>query len=889
MPSRHRTFAPSTASPRGTGSRADRLVQVVDVCLAGLVLFAPYFLGGRHPVGQFVFVALAVIMAVAWCWRQWLDGTSGYHFSGVEFLLIGAVLVVAVQLIPLPAGILSTVSPATQRAVFDGTAEASTSTWSTISLAPGLTRDALAVMVAHGLILLVVIQRVRRLEDVQRILWLLAGGAVLMGLVGLAQYALGNGRFMWVYDHPFRTTDGGIKGCFINRNHFAHFLALGIGPLLWCMVCGGRKTAGGERSDSIHPLLEKLGFVPVAMGLAIVLFAGLCSLSRGGAIAMATALCLSTLLMWRAGVVSVRFVGILATVAALLGGSLLLHGTEQIRARLDDIAEGSVERLDHAQARRRLWEANWKAYVDFRALGTGAGTHAEVYPIYISEWFPKDFTHAESGFVQIASTTGSAGLAVLLAGLLFAGAIVIRTVTASQDRRHLACIAAIGGSLAASAVHSVVDFVWFIPACMSMAVIAAACAVRIWMLARPQGDRAVAVSRMAWGAATVAVVLGGGALIAFQWHPAHASAAWDAYVRNDVALQQMLKTQAEWKPDELAASVSQHRASMLRHLQTVVARDPDDGRAHLRLAGACLLRFDECQQQSANAMKLGQICDAAMASQFASRQQLDAWLARALGENAQYLHAALWHTRRGLSLVPLQGEGYIFLAQLCFLEGGDTQTRSGLLARALRLRPRSESVLVAAAEEAWLRGDQQAMLEYGQRAFHLGGRYRPVLIQTWAGRFPVAMLLSQLEPDLDDWRELLFAYRRLADPNELRVLCQYYSHLAAQRPADFQGFSAALMWTDIGSIHLSLKETATAAECARRALHCDDDHQKIRLSCAMLLCAAEQWEEAEPHLRWCLQRMPNHAGLKKLAQQAAEARLSGSPRIATGTETSRKK
>jgi len=887
MPSRHRTFAPSTTSPRGTGSRAERLVQVVDVCLAGLVLFAPYFLGGRHPAGQFVFVTLSVVMAAAWCWRQWLLGSSSYRFSGVEILLIGAVLVLALQIVPLPARVLHTVSPATQRTLALGPGHELLSAWPTISLAPNLTRDALAVLLAHGLVLLVVIQRVRTLADVQRVLWLLAGGAVLMAVVGLAQYALGNGRFMWVYDHPFRTTDGGIKGSFINRNHFAQFLALGIGPLVWCMVTGRRKT---NRADAVyvHPLLEKLGFVPVAIGLAIVLFAGLCSLSRGGAIAMATALCVCSLLMWRAHAVSLRFVGILAVVAALLGGSLLLHGTDQIRQRLEDLTEGSVERLDRAEARRRLWEANSQAYRDFGVLGTGAGTHAEVYPLYISEWFRTEFTHAESGYFQLASTTGSAGLAVLLAALLFGGAVIIRTITTAKDQRYLACLAAVVASLAASVVHSVVDFVWFIPACMSLTIIAAACAVRIWMLARPQGDRVGQVSPMAWGIIAIAVVSGGSVMIAFQWRSAYASVAWDAYVRDDVAMQRVLKTDGQWTPVDMAARVGQLRASVFRHLQMVVSRDPDDGRAHLRLAGACLLRFEECQQQSSNPMTLSQICDAAMASRFSSRPEMDAWLARALGENAQYLHAALWHTRRGLSLLPLQGEGYIFMSQLCFLEGGDAARRSQLLAQALRLRPHSESVLIAAAEEAWLRGDQQATLELGKRAFHLGGNYRPVLIQALAGQIPVAMLLTQLEPDLDDWGILASAYRKLENANELRVLSQYYANRAEQNPAEFVGYPAAAMWCDIGMINLSWKETAAAAECARRALRCEVDHRKIRLTSAMLLGADRQWEEAEPHIRWCLQRMPENKQVQNLAKQVAESRLGRRERIASGLDSARR-
>lgn len=891
MAARQTTFGRST---RGAASLADRLTQVVDACLVGVVLIAPYFLGGRHPIGQMIFVVLSVVMALAWIWRQWLQGDSSYRFSGVEWLLLGAVLLIALQIAPLPQGFLNTVSPTTARVTSapSGSHGQSLGSWSTISLSPSATRDGLAMLLSHGLILLVTIQRVRTIEDVQRVLWLLAGGAVLMAVIGLAQYACGNGRFMWVYDHPFRNSDGTVKGSFINRNHFTHFLALGIGPLMWCMVRGQRDQGAKDARTKGSGLLTRVGFIPLAIGLAIVLFAGLCSLSRGGAIAMATALGVSTLLLWRSGAISMRLVGILGAVALVLGCSLMLHGTSQIEKRLDDITEGSVERLDTAQARRKLWLANWKAYGDFRWLGTGVGTHAEVYPLYISEWMPKEYTHAESGYFQLASTTGSAGLILLLASVAYGGVIILRTVLVAQDHRHLACLAAVAGCLAASLIHSIVDFVWFIPACMSVTAIAAGCAVRIWMLSRQRREMSIRMPRWGWGLATLAVGVVGAGLVISQWGPAWASLEWDAYLRDDVALQQMAQSVAErkldWSAADVAASVGQRRASMVQHLRAVVARDPSDGRAHLRLAGACLLRFEECQQTSQNAMTLSQVCDAAMASKFGTRQELDDWLQRALGENAQYLQAALWHTRQGLNLVPLQGEGYVFLAQLCFLEGGDAGQRGHLIAQALRLRPHSESVLITAAEEAWLRGDQEAMLRYGKQAFHLGGRYRPVVVQNWVGRFPVSLLLAQLEPDLDDWPELFSAYKNLGKQDELLVLCQHYVKLAEERPLQFAGYPAARMWSDIGFFNQSLEENEAAAECARRALRCMPEEKKIRYSCSVLLCAAGHYEEAEPHLRWCMQRMPSNSALQKLAQQAAEARLQGSQRVAAGIEAGRR-
>ena len=91
---------------------------------------------------------------------------------------------------------------------------------------------------------------------------------------------------------------------------------------------------------------------------------------------------------------------------------------------------------------------------------------------------------------------------------------------------------------------------------------------------------------------------------------------------------------------------------------------PDDARTNFELAGCCLRLFELHQQDAVNVMSLGQIRDAAVESHFSSRQALDEWLARAVGEHVKYLDAALQHTHRALALCPLLGEGYLYLGEL---------------------------------------------------------------------------------------------------------------------------------------------------------------------------------------------------------------------------------
>ncbi len=46
------------------------LLQIVDGGLAGVIFLVPFVMGGRHPLGQLILVALAVVTALAWAIRQ---------------------------------------------------------------------------------------------------------------------------------------------------------------------------------------------------------------------------------------------------------------------------------------------------------------------------------------------------------------------------------------------------------------------------------------------------------------------------------------------------------------------------------------------------------------------------------------------------------------------------------------------------------------------------------------------------------------------------------------------------------------------------------------------------------------------------------------------------
>jgi hypothetical protein len=136
---------------------------------------------------------------------------------------------------------------------------------------------------------------------------------------------------------------------------------------------------------------------------------------------------------------------------------------------------------------------------------------------------------------------------------------------------------------------------------------------------------------------------------------------------------------------------------------------------------------------------------------------------------------------------------------------------------------------------------------------------------------------------LDDWPDLFASYRRLGQPDELRILCQHFVRLAEQQGAAFNGAPAAQMWADVGAVDLWLNEPGPAVECARRAVHCDPDNKNTRWFCCQALWTAGLSGEAEPHIRWCLQRSPNDATLLWMSRQVTAMRSAADNTVVAGT------
>jgi O-antigen ligase len=289
----------------------------------------------------------------------------------------------------------------------------------------------------HPLLLLLAFASFRCFDDVterRAALVALAAGIVLAAW-GLAQVALGVARAHALFETPAT---------------YAAVLNLLLLPLLALSLVRRRGPS----------------LIALSLAFSAALFA---SASRGGLAALAAGLCMALLLAVRAGALERRRViaplGLLLAGWALAAGVRMLPAPDGVREVLPSVqaqAESSSSRLE-------LYAASWRAWQERPLAGTGYLTFRNVLerdrarvPSYgeASEtWF------AHNDYLQTLQELGPLGLAALLALVLLPLVATYRWLPRLPASERPPAIAAAAG-LAAMAAHALVDFPFYIPACL---------------------------------------------------------------------------------------------------------------------------------------------------------------------------------------------------------------------------------------------------------------------------------------------------------------------------------------------------------------------------------------------------------------------------------------
>ena len=272
------------------------------------------------------------------------------------------------------------------------------------------------------------------------ILLLIGTLTAIVGMLGRWVFPQGDTLY-WYISVPHGRP--GPMGGFMNRNHFAGFLAI-LAPTALCFTC-----MAWERKSYLRAI--------AALAVTGLLTAGtLLSFSRGGTLALLAGLLATTCAIMSHSPWKTKRI-LLAAMAALLGGSILITWQlPALRTRLTGWDTPATQ--EAATDRWSAWQDTLQIARAYPILGAGPNAFRTVYPQHrhTSDRAARDF--AENEYVQWLAETGLAGLLLALCFAMIITRRIWQYLRSNQtDAPNMLAPAAMG-ALAAAVMHATLDF-----------------------------------------------------------------------------------------------------------------------------------------------------------------------------------------------------------------------------------------------------------------------------------------------------------------------------------------------------------------------------------------------------------------------------------------------
>jgi len=317
----------------------------------------------------------------------------------------------------------------------------------------------------------------------------LAFTGTLVGVAGyIGQWIIPQGDTLWWFI-PIPHAPTTAVGCFLNRNHFAGFVAM-LCPVALALTADAL-TRRCWVSAFLHLIFTGL------LATAVYL-----SLSRGAMVAMIIGLVATSLMIaFRHRILW----GILLLVFMAVGSGLLVAHSPALRERLAGI--DNPTQLGSVNSRLNEWRESLRVWPHYPLIGAGANALRMVYPQYRQTSVGARLIHAENEYIQLLAECGLAGIALSFA--------VIWTIR--QRIKHApsplpsVIVTSVAGALSVTAIHCIMDF----PAHLPLYALVLGTLVGLLLTPPPELNR-----HTRWIALLPALIATVGAAFIAAYHPA---------------------------------------------------------------------------------------------------------------------------------------------------------------------------------------------------------------------------------------------------------------------------------------------------------------------------------------------------------------------------------
>ncbi len=418
-----------------------------------VLFFSPLAFGTVEPWSRAIVESTALSGLAIALRRRTHDGRLRLHAVPGALPLLLFLGFVLLQCVPLPAALLRAISPAAHARWAAALGNTDPLPWLSLSLDPLATARELIRFSSCAALYALTVQLLARRERLRATTTALAIFAAVLAFEAILQFLTAPRLLLFV-----RASPAGVPfGPFVNRNHYANFMAM-LAPVVFGLFLG-RGTRGGARSlrERCVDLLARpessaralLGFAALLSTASLVI-----SLSRGATIAISAAL-----LVFGACLIA-RGLGRRRTVAAALFFYTFTvfvgwFGWQKVADRFASL-RGNPDVVDAMRA--GVWRDTLRMAADFPVLGAGIGSFERLYPGYRSVPGPLAIAHAHNDHIELLAGGGFVG-----AGLFawFVAAVLLVVARACRQRRDPPTLYLAFGSLAgcvAFIVHGVSDF-----------------------------------------------------------------------------------------------------------------------------------------------------------------------------------------------------------------------------------------------------------------------------------------------------------------------------------------------------------------------------------------------------------------------------------------------
>ena len=361
------------------------------------------------------------------------------------------------QIVPLPLALIEFLSP---ERFLSYSAIGSRNDWSTLTESSSATLEYFIKSFAYVSLFVMSLLLVNSKRRIKLLLWTIICSALFQAMYGSLMKLSGE-EYSFFLNKVFQASSA--TGTFINRNHLAAYLNMGLATGIGLLIAGLSKhghsaLAKRERCINIVQLLlsRKL---QLRVFIALMTIALVSTHSRMGNAAFFVALSMTSVMALMLTRHARRTMAILVLSIIVIDVYILSawFGLEKV-----------IDRIQHTsfqeEQRDELTLYTFNQWQDYFILGSGGGTYQYVFPKYKQAELKYYYDHAHNDILEIASETGLIGISLLIIVVSLSFFTSVRAMALRHDPLMIGiAFTSIMGILALS-IHSFVDFNFQIPA-----------------------------------------------------------------------------------------------------------------------------------------------------------------------------------------------------------------------------------------------------------------------------------------------------------------------------------------------------------------------------------------------------------------------------------------